>query len=193
MAECSPSVLILGHSFVRRMYEDLRNRFHPRANWNFDLSDATVSFHGVGGRTVKKLKKYDLEAVRRLNPDIIILEIGTNDLSLPHSDPSRIGSAIHDFVNLLLESFSVKIVGVCHVIPRCSYASHPQFWEKALLLQQYLSVVLDSPNVFCWKHSSFSNSSKPFYLPDGVHLNPVGQYLLYRSYRGAILKALRML
>ena len=31
------------------------------------------------------------------------------------------------------------------------------------------------------------------YLADGVHLNPSGQYHLYRSYRGAILKGLSFL
>ena len=37
------------------------------------------------------------------------------------------------------------------------------------------------------------SSDKDFYLADGVHLNSVGQYQLYRSYRGAILRAIRML
>ena len=46
-----PTVLILGHSFVRRMQDDLSARFHPRTDLNFNLSDATVCFHGVGGRT----------------------------------------------------------------------------------------------------------------------------------------------
>ena len=40
---------------------------------------------------------------------------------------------------------------------------------------------------------SFDNPSVHSYLPDGVHVNSFGQYCLYRSYRGAILKALRML
>ena len=40
---------------------------------------------------------------------------------------------------------------------------------------------------------SFDNPSVHPYLPDGVHVNSFGQYCLYRSYRGAILKALRML
>ena len=40
---------------------------------------------------------------------------------------------------------------------------------------------------------SFDNPSVHPYLPDGVHVNSFGQYCLYRSYRGTILKALRML
>jgi len=34
---------------------------------------------------------------------------------------------------------------------------------------------------------------KDFHLNDGVHLNYVGQYQLYHGYRGAILRAIRML
>ena len=184
-----PTVLILGHSFVRRMCDDLSSRFHPRTDQNFNLSDATVCFHGVGGRTVHKLRTY---VVRRLKPAVIILEIGTNDLA--NLSPEVVGSEIEEIVSLLLETYSVRAIGVCHVIPRGnSFAGCDRFLQSISSLKQYLSVVLDSPQVFCWTHSSFSSPSKPFYLADGVHLNAVGQYLLYRSYRGAILKALAML
>ena len=44
-----------------------------------------------------------------------------------------------------------------------------------------------------WHQSGFSNPTVSPYLPDGVHLNRQGQYSLYLSYRGAILKALRSL
>ena len=40
---------------------------------------------------------------------------------------------------------------------------------------------------------SFDNPSVHPYLPDGLHVNSFGQYCLYRSYRGTILKALGML
>ena len=59
--------------------------------------------HGVGGRTVHKLENYDLHVVSRLCPDIVILEIGTNDLAvLP---PEVVGSAIDVLVTTLLQRF----------------------------------------------------------------------------------------
>ena len=65
------------------------------------------------------------------------------------------------------------------------------FWRNATVLNQYVSVVLaDLHNVFCWRHPEFN---KDFCLVDGVHLSPSGQYLLYRSYRGAVLKAVGLL
>ena len=82
MARSSPVVLILGHSFVRRLCHDLETGFDQRAVLNFNLKGTAVVFmHDVGGRTVPKLRMFDLHVVKKLSPDIIILEIGTNDLT----------------------------------------------------------------------------------------------------------------
>ena len=68
------------------------------------------------------------------------------------------------------------------------------FSDAASILDQYLRGVLEPiPNAFCGYHRGFNNPSVDPYSSDGVHVNSFGQYCLYRSYRGAILKALRML
>ena len=81
--------------------------------------------------------------------------------------------------SLLLESYSVCVV--FQVIPRGPSSSEaPLFARQPLLLKQHLEVVLDSiPQAFCWTHQSFSHPRKDFCLPDGVHVNPAGQYHLY--------------
>lgn len=187
-----PVALILGHSFVKRLQRDLLSYFDVRASLSFDLEkDAVVQMHGVGGRTVSKLVRLDLSVVANLKPDIVILEIGTNDLSL--FSPELVGSSIDDLVCLLIETLRVKVVGVCHVIPRVGRAVS-DFNAKAEILNNYLDVVLEErPQVFCWTHKGFSNPTVCPYLPDGVHVNFLGQYSLYRSYRGAMMKALRLL
>lgn len=194
MAPSPPTVLILGHSFVKRLRRDLSNGFDQRANENFHLhGTASVHLHGIGGCTVLKLRQHDLHIVSSLAPDAIISEIGMNDLSI--KSPEVIGSKIEDLVQILLESFSAQVVGICHVIPRGqTYAQFSNFNESASILNHYVSVVLEQfSNVFCWRHRGFHNPSKNPFLADGVHVNPSGQYCLYRSYRGAILKALGML
>ena len=81
MSSSPPTVLILGYSFVRRLSSDLRSRFDARTAVHFNLlGDAMIQLHGVGSRTVKKLRQHDLDAVSALKPDIIILEMGTNNL-----------------------------------------------------------------------------------------------------------------
>ena len=190
MASSPPPVLLFGHSFIRRRWDDLRTQFDPRTDESFKLSkDAIVHLHGVGGRTVRKLIKYDRCIVSSLSPHAVILEIGTNDLS--DLQPEVVSSEIEELVRLLLGSYSVRVVGVCEVLPRVRASF---FNAAALILNQYLRVVLDPiPNVFCWQHRGFSEPYRDPYLSDGVHMNSSGQYLLYRSYRGAILDALRLL
>ena len=63
-----------------------------------------------------KLRSYDLHVVERIAPDVLILEIGTNDLV--DISPEVVGSEIENLVRLLLRHYKVRIVCVCHVIPR---------------------------------------------------------------------------
>ena len=178
MAGTVPNVLILGHSFVKRLQRDMISNFDARVDANFKLhGSAIVHLHGIGGRTVTKLRSFDLHAVTSVSPDVVILEIGTNDLSL--EPPEVVGSAIQELVQFLLDHFPVRVVGVCHVIPHgISEMSHipaSLFAQRAHILNRYVSVVLeDIPNVFCWCHKTFSHPAKNFFLADGVHLNPFG-------------------
>ena len=138
---------------------------------------------------MEKLRLYDLGVVSARQLDITILEIGTNDLV--DDRPEVVSSEIDDLAQLLLASYSVRVIGVCEVIPR---VRTPFFNAAAPILNQYLNGVLElCPNVFSWRHRGLSNPTVSPYLCDGIHLNSLGQYFLYRSYRGAILKALRLL
>ena len=140
-----------------------------------------------------KLRLFDLRVVEQIAPDVVILEIGTNDLV--DTSPEVVGSVIVSLVCLLLEGYKVRVMCVCHIIPRGqSHIEAASFAERVEILQQYLKVVLSPiPGVFCWLHKAFSHPGKDFYLQGGIHVNPAGQYLLYRSYRGATLRALRLL
>ena len=110
--------------------------------------------------------------------------------SLP---PQTVGSAIEALCKELIGIAPIKVVVLCHVIPRGRASrTHERFHNKVKILRQYLDAVLeDLPQVFCWRHRVFSSPIKDLYTRDGVHLNKQGQYQLYRSYRGAILKALQ--
>ena len=166
---------------MKRLHCDLKAGFDAHADSCFNLEGtATATLFGVGRRTVHKL---------RLAPDVVILEIGTNDLSV--LGPEMVGSSIEELVSSLLNDFAVSVIGVCHVIPRGDSFTHwAEFLQRAKILNNYVRVVLDPfPNVFCWSHKDFSSPHKDLYLADGVHVNPLGQYFLYRSYRDAILKA----
>lgn len=70
-----------------------------------------------------------------------------------------------DLVCLLLNSFSFRMVGVCQ----------PGYPTWCFL--------------FLWSHLEFNSPHNDFYYADGVLVTPTGQYLLYRSYPVAVLKA----
>lgn len=85
------------------------------------------------------------------------------------------------------------MVCVCHVIPR-GRSSDASFNAKVHTLHRVLNALLEPlPGVFCWFHNGLTYPVREVLLPDGVHVNKLGQYLLYRSYRGTILKVVATL
>ena len=95
-------MLILGHTSVQQFNHFLLEEKDPQLTLQFDLPNSVeVVFHGVGGRTVAKIEKYDWEQIRCLDTDKIILEIGFNDL-------------VRSFQNEL----HTKLVTICQILPR---------------------------------------------------------------------------
>ena len=109
----NPKVLILGHSFIRRLGQFIATR--PRLNHHFLLNEvATFKWHDIGGRTVWKTMELDLHVVASFSPDIVILQLGTNDLS--RLDPLVVGSSIEELVRILYDKYDVKVVCVCQTL-----------------------------------------------------------------------------
>ena len=106
-----PCALVLGHSFVRR-FKAFVNR--TKSSWNLNLDDTCrVFLSGIGGRTVDTLMQFDLAKLQVLQPNVVVLEIGSNDLCDISSDPEAVGSLIITLINRLRVEFSVDWVVVC--------------------------------------------------------------------------------
>ena len=144
MALSVPHVLILGHSFVRNFKADLAARFDPRVGEDFGLhGSANVHLYGVGGRTVSSLRSFNLPVICRTAPEVVILEIGTNDLS---QNSPEVTFDIEDFACFLLREFRVRIVCICHVIPRgpsCRRGG-ASFNTKVKTLHEVLATLVES-------------------------------------------------
>ena len=164
-----PRVLILGHSFIRRLNSFITDS--TQLDHRFMIHEAAqFKWHGVGGRTVEKTIRCDLHVVESFAPHIVILQLGTNDLS--HLDPLVAASAIEDLVGIL-------------------YENDAAFNARVKALTKYLKVLLEPiPYCFFWGHRGFWNTSQRYFARDGVHLNKRGHYKYYRSLRGAVLKSL---
>ena len=73
-------VLIIGHSFIRRLNSFITEGTH--LDHRFMTQEAAqFKWHCVGGRTVEKTIRCDLHMVESFAPHIVILRLGTNDLS----------------------------------------------------------------------------------------------------------------
>ena len=150
-----PSVLILGHSFVKRLKRDLRSNFDPRADGKFKRwGNVSVLFHSVGGCTVPKLLSSDLHVVAQIAPDVLILEFGTNDLVV--TSPEIVGSEIENLAQLGALRFSSIISTLCFLSSLRFFVGYIEF---------------------------FLTRRKIFLCLWGVHVDPEVQYHLHRSCR----------
>ena len=83
------SVMVIGHSFVRRLEQFMLERYGFNHNMGFSFNTAEIMFRGIGGRTVDRLESHDLPMVEHFRPDIVYLEIGTNDLANLQNRPEK--------------------------------------------------------------------------------------------------------
>ena len=113
-----------------------------------------MHMHGVGGRMVRKLVYYNLGKEAKCKPDILILEIGANDLN--EMQPKVVGSKIQDLVKLLHKQYGVKVVAVSASINRRNQGI--DFNQKVDVLNQYLHVVLEPlAFAFFFSHRGLQN------------------------------------
>ena len=99
---------------MRRLKYNIKTRSDSRMACDFGLECTNVvHLHGVYRRSYcSQAAAIRFRVVSQISPEIVILEVGTNDLWS--------GSHIEELVRLLINTFSVPVVVVCHVTPRAA-------------------------------------------------------------------------
>lgn len=191
-----PRALIIGHSFVRRFRDFLNGRRHNLRPISRDLNldqDCKVYIAGISGRKVDQVNRMDMDKLTVIRPIIVVLEIGSNDLCDARVDPEVVAKEITDLVTRFKEEFRVEKIIVCAVLPR-RRQPHAFYNEYVAVLNARLKDLLNYiPYATFWRHRGLLCPSIDIYHKDGIHLNTAGQQRLYRSYRGALIHALRRL
>ena len=85
-----------------------------------------IIWHGVGGRRVARTIRNDLHVMQSVSPDIVIVQLGTNDLSF--RAPLLMGSDPEELVRLVHASYGVQFVVYANlfvVVRRCRSKTLP--------------------------------------------------------------------
>ena len=174
-----PCALLVGHSFVQRMVEFIeRNQDSGVYSCTFGVDNScNVKTIGIGGRTVDKLIKFDLQTIWDTAPNVVIMDIGSNDLCDKEADPDTVILSILALVELLLKDLLLRCLVLWQVLPRKNPPYNERVWHLNGLLRE---VVKGIHRAKFWLDRGLCNPSRNIFTRDGIHLNDEGHQALYR-------------
>jgi lysophospholipase L1-like esterase len=185
-------VAVLGHSYVRRLGEwTTGGGDNGRCDFG-SVRDEAVSGYcfGVGGGTARsggKCVMNRLSDVATVEPSVVFLHIGENDLSA--MDATELTCLIMKHANEIVDTLKVPKVVIGQLLDFPANAAHT---EKVLQVNWVLGNAVDGERVHLWRHRcGFWGADRNVFHADGVHLNAVGMERYYHSVRRGICHVLR--
>ncbi len=182
-------VLFLGHSFIWRLEDFITKSTFPCVAKDFALPPSTsIRFRGIGGRTVATLRRHDLAVVASFKPNILVLEIGSNDLCDPTLSVAAIATNIIQLINMFHFRYKVTHIMLGEIIPRLTLPpTCPDYNKRAHHLNRILLALLKRASYATfWFHPKMTTHSTLFFGNDGVHFNMAGNHFLHHSYQEAL-------
>ena len=104
---------------------------------HFDIdTHMDIRWRGVGGRTVQTVLLRDIRVVKEFAPNIVVLQLGTNDLARYPAE--KVGSLLEELAVILHDHYGVSVICVCQTIRR-ENEGHcaPNVYLKALVTVIY--------------------------------------------------------
>ena len=181
-------LLVIGHSFVRRMRERLAG-----GGLRLARDFAATIIRGFGGMRLESLRQH-IGYVKHLEPTLIVVDIGTNDLASPMCCPLALAEAVVTTAKEFAAVPSVRHVVVLQMMPRTkSRRSRPNFNDACDVYNAHVRKLTKKlETVHSWSHRGMVMEWDKYLLPDGVHLNHAGMNKYIRSVRGAALQYRQM-
>ena len=144
------SLLIIGHSFVYRLHA---NGVELIESMSATFSD--VSIEGIRGGTVEHLRG-KLSVAERTSPSVVLIDVGTNELSSPSVNPRRLACEIGELARLFRLLPPVETVVIMLILPRvvvnCLYHTRPDFNDARLVVAD---ICCHFPGVYTWRQRCF--------------------------------------
>jgi len=184
------SVVLLGHSYVRRLGEYMSE---SDDRMNLGLRNVTVHCEAVGGATLgptvgrrrDKCIRRLLPAVAAHQPDVIFVHIGENDLG--RMPPGRIATELLDLVTELANLSRSRVVIVGQLI--CFPATEHLYPRSVQHINSTLRRQMPAGHAF-WNHRCCFSRRSGNFLRDNVHLNRHGMRRYWKSVRTAVGRVL---
>ena len=194
--------LYYGHSFVNH-YVKWERRNPEFVNLGFDQKDLLMFYHGDGGANIDNLlQDHNLEHVERIAPELVVVEVGTNDIANDMFGPSLLELKVETLIKELKDR-RVRFVVINQVLYR-GEAAYPDMSEhdrkQAMKLFQCKTVsynmecerrINNIPNCMFKKHQGLWSNIEQCVNKRGVHLNDAGHKKLYNSLRSGVMRAMK--
>ena len=189
-------VLILGDSHITWLDRFVRATRPGRTDgFAVDGHNCVVRCVGRPGATLLHLRSCAVR--RRVDAEaahVVILHVGGNDLdSLPSHQPQAIGMSVFMFAKQLVGQ-GVRHVVISQVVRRARWrhSTVEDGTRRVDAMNEFLDAACSGPEpISFWRHKGLWNVQRTVFRLDGVHMNDLGNYRLYRSMRGAIFTAMK--
>lgn len=186
MAPKTSNVLVLGHSYVRRLQQ---------FRGDFDLNNCSISFAHQSGANISHLSSL-INTVQLNEFDVIFLQIGGNDITgHPTPDHYKIPKQIHELAKRITSVSKANVfIGQLYSRQKGKYLPTSddvrRYNSKARWCNTKLKSLCKTSKPQLWKHRGIVELATVIIGKDGTHLTPRGLLMLWRSIRGAIISIL---
>lgn len=175
----SKNQLVFYGSSTIRLWERLNTKFIKYNKINL----------GFGGALISDMSKNFLRLFHKLNPKIIVLYLGGNDLNY-ELNPKSIYQQIQDFIALIVKKFPKTHIFYMSIKPSFERITKIHEIKKInLLMKQFCDVNKQVAYVdFYNKLLKRGEPNSSFFLQDGLHLNDKGYDIIEKELSKEIAK-----
>ena len=168
---------------------------------DFGLSQANITVIAQGGWTLADVRTA-CPQIAASAPDFLIIQVGSNDLgSVLLVDSIKVANNLLELANYLCTVSGARGALICHLTQRGQSRRLPThsnvalYNDKILMANLFIKEVLGAglePQLISWPHKGMILSMAHLLCNDGTHVNHNGQLMLYRSIRGAVIYACKI-
>ena len=181
-------VAILGHSFISRLGNEMskrskRNDHTLQEEFNLRGSRILPYIDGQPGARIEYITELSNLCAAEF-PQIIIVDIGQNDLCWSYNTPKELAIQLYSHIKLMFETHdTLELVAICQVTYKTKLLISDKLLGKFCqdvdeFNYQMLRLTRNDFRIMRWKHRGLSEPTKPF-TTDGTHPNSISGFWKY--------------